>query len=77
MEINIISKNDGNEIILENVLFETDSYKLLPNSYDELKILFYFLQKNPSVKILIEGHTDNVGDTQYNFLLSKNETKSI
>ena len=25
-------KNDGNEIILENVLFETDSYKLLPNS---------------------------------------------
>lgn len=77
LEINIISKNDGNEIILENVLFETDSYKLIPNSFDELKILFYFLQKNPSVKILIEGHTDNVGDTQYNFLLSKNRAKEV
>ena len=77
MEINIISKNDGNEIILENVLFETDSYRLVPSSYDELKILFSFLNKNPSVKILIEGHTDNVGDTQYNFLLSNNRAKEV
>jgi len=42
-----------------------------------LKILFSFLNKNPSVKILIEGHTDNVGDTQYNFLLSKNRAKEV
>jgi len=77
LEINIISNDDGNEIILENVLFETDSYKLMPNSYDELKILLSFLQKNPSIKILIEGHTDNVGDTQYNLLLSKNRAREV
>ena len=36
-----------------------------------------YLQKNPKVKIHIEGHTDNVGDKEYNQELSQNRAKEV
>ena len=39
LELEIISKEYGDEIILNNVLFDTDSYMLLEHSFIELNIL--------------------------------------
>ena len=39
---------------------------LLEHSFVELNILLSYLKNNPSVKIHIEGHTDNVGGREHN-----------
>jgi outer membrane protein OmpA-like peptidoglycan-associated protein len=36
-----------------------------------------FLKTNPTVKISINGHTDNVGDPATNMILSENRAKAV
>ena len=58
-------------VILRNVFFATGSADLLPVSLTELERLFKLLLDNPSMKIRIEGHTDNVGTPEDNETLSQ------
>lgn len=64
-------------IVLKNVFFETNKYALLDKSKIELDKLVDFMQKNPSVKIEIGGHTDIVGSAADNKVLSENRAKSV
>ena len=50
----------GEEIILENVNFANNSSIISSESFNELNTLIEYLFKNPSLKITIEGHTDNI-----------------
>ena len=77
LEMNIITKKKGADIILPNVLFELDSYVLYESSFIELENLVLYLQKNPNVNIHIQGHTDNIGDKNYNLLLSTKRAEQI
>ncbi len=77
LEIDIITVADGGEIILNNVLFKTDSYKLVETSFIELNNLINYLRKNPKTKIHIEGHTDNVGGKGHNITLSENRAAQV
>lgn len=67
----------GNNIILKNIFFETNSYQLKNESKVELDKLIAFLVSNPTVKIEIGGHTDNIGEVSYNEKLSKNRAKAV
>jgi len=67
----------GESIVLENIFFATNSYDLRPESQVELKKLLNFLIKNPSLKVEIAGHTDNVGEISDNLLLSENRAKAV
>jgi len=67
----------GETIILKNVFYATDSYELVDKSVVELEKLLEFLTKNPTVSIEISGHTDNVGTSEYNKILSENRAKSV
>lgn len=62
---------------LKNIFFEFDSSELNETSIAELKQLINFMKQNPTVKIEISGHTDNVGDYEYNQILSEERAKSI
>lgn len=64
-------------IILKNVLFETASYDLKPESYFELDRLFTLLDENPKLKIELRGHTDDIGEPDDNLALSSNRAKSV
>ncbi|MDB5230601.1 MAG: outer rane lipoprotein omp16 precursor [Chitinophagaceae bacterium] len=64
-------------LTLKNILFPTKSYELEPISRIELDKLYQFLADNPSVKILITGHTDNVGSDADNLKLSENRSKMV
>lgn len=67
----------GESIVLKNIFFETNSHALLPTSYAELQTLIELLQNNPSLKLLIEGHTDNIGKAEHNQTLSQQRAEAI
>jgi outer membrane protein OmpA-like peptidoglycan-associated protein len=68
---------DNQPVTLENIFFESGSDKLLSKSNVELKILEDLLKTNPAINIQIIGHTDNVGSSDDNMLLSENRAKAI
>ncbi|HEV7333201.1 MAG TPA: OmpA family protein [Flavisolibacter sp.] len=57
-------------IVLRNLFFETAKYDIQPESEVELDKVVQFLQDNPTVRIQLEGHTDNVGSEADNQKLS-------
>lgn len=56
---------------LKSVLFKQSTPILLPESYDELEMVYDFLQLNPTVEIELSGHTDNGGKAKLNLKLSR------
>ncbi|MDR3693725.1 OmpA family protein [Mucilaginibacter sp.] len=67
----------GNKVILNNIFFDTNSFELKTESLSELDKLVDFMSLNPTLKIEISGHTDNVGNDQANQVLSENRAKSV
>ena len=61
----------------KNVLFATAEANLLPGSEKELNELVSYLIAVPTATVLIEGHTDNIGNPNKNKILSLNRAKSI
>jgi len=64
-------------IKMDNIYFETDKYDLLPESFVELDRLVKILENNPSIKIQIQGHTDDEGSQDYNKALSEQRASSV
>jgi len=64
-------------IILKNIFFETNKFQLDPKSQAELDKIIQLLTENPTLKIEISGHTDNVGKPSDNLSLSNNRAKSV
>lgn len=75
IQLQKIKKN--NAVILNNIFFDTGSYVLLERSVSELDQLVDLLKKNPTLKIMISGHTDNQGDDKMNNTLSENRAKAV
>ena len=64
-------------IVLRNVFFETGSAALRSESAAELDRLVALLTEVPTLKIQINGHTDNVGNDAANQTLSEARAKSV
>lgn len=75
MEFNPIQ--EGETYRINNINFATDSYYLEEYVMNILNEFIEFLEENPSVKVSINGHTDNVGDDQSNLELSTNRAKAV
>lgn len=67
----------GNKVVLRNIFFDTNKFDLKAESRNELQELVNFLAYNPSIKIEISGHTDNVGNDESNQTLSENRAKAV
>jgi len=64
-------------VVLKNVFFDVNKFDLKPESEAELDIVVQLMNENPTVKIQIGGHTDNVGKPADNLILSNNRAKSV
>jgi outer membrane protein OmpA-like peptidoglycan-associated protein/Tol biopolymer transport system component len=64
-------------IVLKNVFFDVNKFDLKPESEAELDILVKLLNENPTLKIQIGGHTDNVGKPADNLALSNSRAKAV
>ena len=67
----------GKHFIFENVFFDFDKSILKKASISSLKKLKKFLLAHPGVNLLIVGHTDNIGDLEYNSELSLRRARSV
>ncbi|HWJ90832.1 MAG TPA: OmpA family protein [Flavisolibacter sp.] len=64
-------------VVLRNIFFDFNKFELKNESAVELEKLLQLLQDNPTVKIQIEGHTDNIGTAADNLKLSENRARSV
>lgn len=64
-------------VVLKNIFFDVAKFELQPASVIELDKVVQLLQENPTVKIQIGGHTDNVGSAADNLKLSGNRARSV
>jgi len=62
---------------LSNLQFETGKSTIKSSSYASLNQLAEFLVRKKTQKILIAGHTDNIGDPATNNLLSLDRAESV
>ena len=76
IEREILSSNNS-EIILNNIQFETNSFTLINSSFSDIDELISNLKKYENLEIEIQGHTDNVGNYDYNLKLSELRAKSV
>jgi outer membrane protein OmpA-like peptidoglycan-associated protein len=62
---------------LSDVLFDTGSATLKPGAREKLARVSGILLAHPELKVQVEGHTDSVGDEDYNQRLSENRADSV
>lgn len=79
MELNIdLTKIEKNSIeTLDNIFFDTGSADLRAESEIELKKLTKLMKENSDLKVEISGHTDDVGNDQFNQALSLRRANSV
>ena len=85
LDTTIFEENDNyiynldadSSMVMKNIQFASGEDRLLPRSYKELELILEYLNENPSKKIQIIGHTDNVGTFSSNQKLSEKRAKSV
>ena len=67
----------GDSFVLSNLNFETGRATIQPGSYSTLNKLADHLKRKKGLKILIAGHTDNIGNAASNVRLSKDRANAV
>ena len=77
-EITVETDKRGIVLRLGEVFFDFDSFRLKDTAQNTLnKVSEILRQKYPDREIIIEGHTDTIGDSNYNKRLSENRAHSV
>ena len=63
--------------IAKAIYFKTGSDRLRASSKRKLNELVKIMNEYPKMKMIIEGHTDNVGDDQKNMVLSEKRANAV
>lgn len=63
--------------LAKKILFATNSAELKSESFTALKKIYIIIQRYPDLRLLIEGHTDNVGNDNNNLLLSEKRANAV
>jgi outer membrane protein OmpA-like peptidoglycan-associated protein len=69
--LTMVPIESGQSITMNNLFFESKQFALKLESFPELDRIIKTLEQNPTVKIEIGGHTDDVGSDENNLNLSE------
>jgi len=69
--------NSAGKYVSHGIFFDTDSDQLRAESGGALKQIAAALQKNPSLKLEIDGYTDSTGEAGHNVELSKRRAAAV
>ena len=75
--VDVVELAPGDAVVLQNIQFEFNSSALTAESESGIQILTAFLKRNPDLKVELAGHTDNVGNDNYNLKLSSDRAESV
>ena len=75
-EMNTAITNTG-RVAIYGILFDTGSSVIKPESKAALDQIAALMQQNPSLKLHVVGHTDNQGNLDSNFALSKARAAAV
>jgi outer membrane protein OmpA-like peptidoglycan-associated protein/Tol biopolymer transport system component len=65
------------QLALKDINFESNSDKLSDVSFIELTRVITLMKENPTLKVEIDAHTDDIGSDNYNLILSNKRAKSV
>jgi len=65
------------DIIFQNLLFATNLANIDPTSLDDLDELVKIMSDDMDLRLSIEGHTDNRGNSEYNLELSRLRAEAV
>lgn len=82
---NLLLKKPKETIVLKDIHFEWGRYRLTRDSFEQVQNLYYFLEKNPTLVIEIQGHVccgnpkEARGEMEsaHNLKLSTNRAKEV
>lgn len=77
MDVEINKVESGKTFELNNIYFATDSFNINKVTKSILTEFSNYLKENSNLKLLISGHTDDVGNKEDNLILSTNRAKSV
>jgi OmpA-OmpF porin, OOP family len=77
LDIYLDKVKKGSVAVLQNIFFDFNQYTLKEKSRTELEKVTRFLKENPTVRVEIGGHTDNVGTVSYNQQLSEKRALAV
>ena len=65
------------KFMYEDIYFKKGSYQLMPEAKKLLMEKAQWLEKNPDVKVILEGHSDEAGSKEYNFALGDQRAGAV
>ena len=74
--IDYIDTTSPGMMAFRNIYFDTDKYKLRPESITELNNISKVLMANTGMNISIEGHCDSRNTDEYNMVLGQNRAEA-
>jgi OmpA-OmpF porin, OOP family len=86
METNMVTVSAGEmatgiattgSVALYGILFDTNSATVKPESLPTLEEIAKLLKTQPALRLLVVGHTDNVGTFEFNMDLSQRRAASV
>lgn len=63
--------------MIVNIEFDTGKAAVDDRFQEDIEMLAKFLKNYPSEKVVIEGHTDNIGDENFNQKLSEKRAQNV
>ncbi|WP_297793952.1 OmpA family protein [uncultured Eudoraea sp.] len=63
--------------VFKNVLFNFDEFELLDSAKADVRRIYDYLVDNESLRIKVDGHTDNIGTESYNQELSDRRSFAV